>query len=79
MSQVADLASAIDDLLAADPHALPGTALLIDSEAALIGISRLFSYVCGNLQAMDIAGVTVDVCGRTTKSWLVEEQLWGAG
>jgi Domain of unknown function (DUF222) len=66
----------IDAIAAAattDPHAMPQTAWLTEAEELLEARNRLDALIAVRLQAGDVRQVTVNECGRTTGSWLVED------
>jgi len=69
----------IDDLSRIDPHDLPD-GLLLESQQRLLRIERrLHGIGAGRLQVIDARDVTTATCGRSTRGWLVEEQLLGRG
>jgi hypothetical protein len=69
-----DLTSVLDALAAVDVHDLPEPAALIHTEAVLDAKNRMSAIAARALQSCDVRDVTVNECGRTTKSWLIEEQ-----
>jgi hypothetical protein len=64
---------AIDGVVAADPRMLPAAQRLAHHERLLQLRSRLEAAELHSLQALHEDEVTVEECGRPTKSWLVEE------
>jgi hypothetical protein len=69
------LTDTVDCLLAQDPHDLPD-ALLTESTAALLREKRrLDGILARRLQVLDTRDATTAECGRSTRAWLVEEQL----
>jgi hypothetical protein len=76
---IEQLEQLIDELADIDPHDIPDTVLL-DSQARLLRAERrLHGIGARRLQAMDSRDVTTIECGRSTRAWLVEEQLLGRG
>jgi hypothetical protein len=73
-----ELASVLDSLAGDDVHAIPELALLDRTETLLTARNRLDAEIARSLQASDVRQVMTTHCGRTTKSWLVEEQLLGS-
>ncbi|HEX3907091.1 MAG TPA: DUF222 domain-containing protein [Mycobacteriales bacterium] len=71
---MSELLSVIDAMTAIDAHHLPGSFALTRMEELIEARDRLDGVIAQGLQAMDIADVTVGECGRTTRSWLVEDQ-----
>ena len=71
---MSELRSAIDALAALDVHAMPEPTLLVELEELLTAKDRLDGVIAVHLQAADVRGVTVNECGRSTRSWLVEDQ-----
>jgi hypothetical protein len=71
---MSELRSAIDALAILDVHAMPEPTLLVELEELLTAKDRLDGVIAVHLQAADVRGVTVNECGRTTRSWLVEDQ-----
>lgn len=67
------LLSAIDAMAATDAHALPSPVLLVGAEELIEARDRIDALLARHLQAMDVTDVTVNECGRATRSWLVEE------
>lgn len=67
----------IDDLADLDPQDLHDTVLL-ESQRRLLRLERRLQGIqASRLQALDSRQVTTTECGRTTRHWLVEEQLLG--
>lgn len=73
-----ELFSVLDSLATDDVHAIAELALLDRAETLLTARNRLDAEIARSLQAADARQVTVTHCGRTTRSWLVEEQLLGS-
>jgi hypothetical protein len=71
---LAELVSVVDALAVVDVHGLTEPAALIHTETLLNVQERMAGLTARSLQACDVRDVTVNECGRTTKSWLVEEQ-----
>jgi hypothetical protein len=71
---MSELFSALDSLAADDLHAMAEPTLLARTESLLSARSRLDAEIARSLQVMDARDVTVHECGRTVRSWLVEEQ-----
>ncbi|HEX3706047.1 MAG TPA: DUF222 domain-containing protein [Mycobacteriales bacterium] len=62
-------------LVAQDPHDLPDV-LLLESTQALLRLQRqLDGVLCRRLQVIDNRDATTTECGRSTRAWLVEDQL----
>ena len=70
---MSELLSVIDAEAGIDAHQLPGSFALTRMEELIEARDRLDAVIAHGLQAMDVADVTVGECGRTTRSWLVEE------
>lgn len=70
---MSEVLSAIDALSAVDPHSVPDAVLLAEIEGLLQARDRLDGLIARRLQVADSRHVTVAECGRTTRSWLVEE------
>jgi hypothetical protein len=71
---MSELLSLLDTLASVDVHGLPEPVLLVETEMLLDARSRLDGVIARHLQALDVREVTVSECGRSTRSWLVEEQ-----
>jgi hypothetical protein len=65
----------LDALVTQDPHDLPDVLLLADTEALLRLQRRLDGVLCRRLQVIDTRDATTTECGRSTRAWLVEDQL----
>lgn len=66
-------------VLAESPADLPDTVVL-DNTTALLHLRRqLDGAVSTNLQVIDRRQVTAAECARSTRGWLVEEQLLSPG
>jgi Domain of unknown function (DUF222) len=65
----------LDTLVAHDPHDLADVLLLEDTAALLREQRRLDGILARRLQVIDTRDVTTVECGRSTRAWLVEEQL----
>jgi hypothetical protein len=62
-------------VVAQDPHDLPDV-LLLESTQALLRLQRqLDGVLCRRLQVIDTRDATTVECGRSTRAWLVEDQL----
>lgn len=70
-----ELFSVLDTLAADDVHSMPVPLLVSSTEMLLTARNRLDAEIARRLQASDIHEATVLECGRTTRSWLVEEQM----
>jgi hypothetical protein len=66
---------AVDALVAQDPHDLPDAALTESTAALLREKRRIDGILARRLQVMDARDATTAECGRSTRAWLVEEQL----
>lgn len=75
---MSELLSAIGAAAAVDSHAMVEPALLVDTETLLDAQRQLDAVIARRLQVMDVRSVTVNECGRTTRSWLVEEHGFSA-
>jgi hypothetical protein len=75
---VSELLSVIDTALSVDVHAVPETSLLTHTETLVEARDRIDAALSVSLQAMDVRQVAVNECGRTTRSWLVEDQRLGS-
>ena len=71
---MSELLSVLDSLAADDVHAMAEPTLLVRTETLLAARNKLDAEIARSLQALDVRDVTVHECGRTTGSWLVEEQ-----
>jgi hypothetical protein len=71
---MSDLLTVINEFAADDVRGLAETVLLNRAEMLLEARSRLDGEIARTLQAVDVREVTVNECGRQTKSWLIEEQ-----
>jgi hypothetical protein len=71
---MSELLSIIDAMAAIDAHHLPSSVQLTNTEELIQARDQLDALIAARLQAMDVADVTVGECGRSTRSWLVEEQ-----
>jgi hypothetical protein len=69
-----DLDTVISSLATVDAHGLSDTDLLDETETLLATRNTLDGLIAVRLQAADVRDVTVAECGRTTRSWLVEDQ-----
>jgi hypothetical protein len=68
-------AQALATLGGRDPHDLSDAALVADTEAVL-NLKRQFDgFLARQLQVVDARDATTAECGRSTRAWLVEEQL----
>jgi Domain of unknown function (DUF222) len=74
---VSELMSVIDALAVEDLHAMAEPTLLERTESLITLRDRLDAELSRSLQALDVRQVTVSECGRTTKSWLIEDQRLG--
>jgi Domain of unknown function (DUF222) len=74
---MSELLSGIDTLATVDVHSIPEPALLVALEELLTAKDRLDAVIALHLQAADVRGVTVNECGRTTRSWLIEDAHLG--
>jgi hypothetical protein len=72
---VAAVLSALEALAQVDPHDASDPAAIEVAELLLTGESVYRSVVSRWLARVDSADATVAECGRSTRSWLVEEQL----
>ncbi|HEX3899541.1 MAG TPA: DUF222 domain-containing protein [Mycobacteriales bacterium] len=73
------LDAAIDALAAEDRHGLPDRVLL-DRHAQLLRAKRRLDGIgAEDLQIIDRRHATTAECGRSTRGWLVEEQLLSPG
>lgn len=70
---MSELFSVLDTLATEDVHAMAEPRLLVSIEELLIARDRLDGVLAVRLQAADARQVTAHECGRTTRSWLVEE------
>lgn len=57
-----------------DPHSVPDEPLLTDIEAILDARRRLDAHLVSMLQVANTRDVTAELRGRSTRSWLIEEQ-----
>jgi hypothetical protein len=71
---MSELLSALDAVLAVDVHAIPEPSLLVHTETLIQARDRLDAVLSVALQAVDVRQVSVNECGRTTRSWLVEDE-----
>jgi hypothetical protein len=71
---MSELFSVLDLLSADDVHSMAEPALLVRTEMLLTARNMLDAEIARSLQAADVREVMVAECGRTTRSWLVEEQ-----
>jgi hypothetical protein len=71
---MSELRSALDALVALDVHAMAEPVLLVGIEELLDAKDRLDGVLATHLQAADVRAVTVAEYGRTTRSWLIEDQ-----
>jgi hypothetical protein len=70
---MSQLLSAVEAMRATDPHALGTVALIVELEELIEARDRLDAVIARRGQAADVIDATVEECGRTTRSWLVEE------
>jgi hypothetical protein len=71
---MSDLAHCLDILAKDDLHVMAETVLLVTTEELLTERRRLDAEIARRVRALDARDVTTRECGRTTRSWLVEEQ-----
>jgi hypothetical protein len=76
-STVSELLSVIDAAIATDVHGIPEPSLLVHTETLIEARDRIDAALAVALQAMDARQVAVNEGGRTTRSWLVEDQRLG--
>jgi hypothetical protein len=69
--------AALARLLARDPHALPDPLLVVSTDELLTLRTQLDGLLTAQLQVMESRGTAVNECGRTTRGWLIEDQLLG--
>ncbi|MGN6474022.1 MAG: DUF222 domain-containing protein [Mycobacteriales bacterium] len=69
----------LDAIAKIDPHDLPDTTLLESQQRILRLERRLHGIGARRLQVIDTRDITTTECGRSTRWWLVEEQLLGRG
>lgn len=72
---VAELVSAVEAVAKVDVHTLPGVTLVADLATLLDLETQLRAVQTAWLAAAEARDATVAECGRSTRSWLVEEQL----
>jgi hypothetical protein len=71
---VSDPAHCLDILAKDDLHTMAEPSLLVRTEELLTERRRLDGEIARSLLALDAREVTINECGRATRSWLVEEQ-----
>ena len=73
--EVVALQAAVDGLLAADFRDVPESARCGNVERMLVLRDQLDTAIAHAVQVIDVEDTTVAETGRSTRSWLIEEQL----
>ena len=71
---VVDVVAAVDKLCADDRLITSGDAQLRELEAMLDAVTALRSVIVRRIAEVDAQNVTSELCGRSTKRWLIEDQ-----
>jgi hypothetical protein len=74
MAKAQEVIDAITATATVDAHQLPDPLWLVDMEGLLEARNRLDALIAVRLQAGDTRSITTAECGRSTRSWLIEEQ-----